>query len=79
MASQQYKFVKDYSSGFGAWTKGQTVELEEDQAAWMNRDVPDCLVPVKEEKKKDEVVEERTVDEPPATRQVTKPEQKRGA
>lgn len=76
MAIQRYRFVLDYRSGAGVWTKGQVVELEPGMAAWFNRDIPGCLVaadapPVE--------TAERAVDAPPADRQVKRPAQKRGA
>lgn len=47
MAEQRhYRFAKDYRSGRGVWAPGQEIDVTPEEAAWFNRDVPDCLVEV---------------------------------
>lgn len=47
MAEQKhYRFAKDYRSGRGVWAPGQEIDVTPEEAAWFNRDVPDCLVEV---------------------------------
>ena len=80
---KRYRFAKDYSSGRGVWTAGQEVDVTPSEAAWFNRDVPDCLEAVEEKKAtKAEAEPEpdaRAADKPPVDRQVKAPESKRGA
>lgn len=44
--NKRYRFVKDYRSGDLIWAPGQEIDVTEDYAAWLNRDVPGCLVEV---------------------------------
>lgn len=51
----RYKVLKDYEAGdtVERITKGQEVILDEDLAAWIERDSPDTLKEIKEPKPKD--------------------------
>ena len=65
-----YRFTCDYASNIGAWSKGDTVDLDDQTAAWLLRDVPDCIEPV---------APSRIVDRPPHDRQMKSAPKKRGA
>ncbi len=42
----QYRFTCDYTSGVGSWNEGDLAEFDDATAAWLQRDVPGCIVPV---------------------------------
>lgn len=75
----RYRFVTDYRSGAGQWAAGELVELTDDLAAWLGRDVPGCLEPVVDEPEPEPEPEPRAIEAPPADRMQRKPAQKRGA
>lgn len=41
-----YRFTCDYSSSVGTWAAGEVAEIDDDTAAWLLRDVADCIVVV---------------------------------
>lgn len=41
-----YRVTQNYSSGDQTYVEGQLLELDDDTAAWMLRDVPGSIVPV---------------------------------
>lgn len=45
----KYKFTRRYISGAGHFGAGQVVDMDEQLAAWFNRDDPGCLVPFVDE------------------------------
>lgn len=59
----KYTFTQTYRSSYGAGSKGESVELSEQQAADINRDAPGTLEPA-------DAPETRAVDTPPADRMV---------
>lgn len=67
-----YLVTQDYRSGLGAFGEGQTVELDDELAAHIERDSPGTLVRVSA------LPETRTLDAPPADRMI-KTARKRGA
>lgn len=42
----QYRFTCHYQSELGAWRAGDVAEFDDDTAAWLLRDVKDCIVAV---------------------------------
>lgn len=67
----EYIVQWNYGSSYGGpWTAGETVNLDEQRAADINRDSPGVLLPK---------VEMRAVDAPPQDRMVKAPGRKRGA
>jgi hypothetical protein len=59
----KYTVTRNYSSStLGTYAKGDVVELDEELAAWANRDSPGVLEPYKEKK--------RAAEKPPEDRQV---------
>jgi hypothetical protein len=40
-----YRVTQNYSSGDQTYVEGQLLELDDDTAAWMLRDVPGSIVP----------------------------------
>jgi hypothetical protein len=50
--ARDYRAV-DNGVVFGPWVEGDVVEVDDDRAAWMNRDSPGTLVPADEEAPED--------------------------
>lgn len=42
-----YRVTMTYSSAGKAYEAGDVLELDDDTAAWMQRDVPGCIEPMK--------------------------------
>lgn len=66
----RYRFTQTYRSSYGAGDRDQVIELDETQAANINRDAPGTLEPV---------AETRAPDAPPHDRQIARAPQKRTA
>lgn len=60
----RYRVAHSYRSSYYALEVGQVIDLDEETAAFLNRDSPGVLVPV---------AAVRDVEKPEATRQVTAP------
>lgn len=66
----KYRVNRAYASGrFGPWGKGQVVELNELDAAWVNRDSPGVLEAIE--------TETRALESPPHDRQIKRAREKR--
>lgn len=70
---QHRYFAVDNGRSVGPFEPGSTVELEEDRAAWVNRDSPGTLEPVVQPTDEQKPVTE-TVDEPDSGAAVEEPE-----
>lgn len=66
----RYRFTIDYASSQGMWAKGEEVELDDETAAWLLRDVAGCIEPVEEssERAKDAPQHDRQMKRAPRTR-----------
>lgn len=60
-----YRYAWDYRSSYGGGREGDTVEIDEELAAAINRDSPGALVPVTAEPEPESA---RAVDKPPSDR-----------
>ena len=80
----KYNVTKHYHSAWGSLTRGDVVELDDDIAAWLNRDAPGVValyvLPPVEPPPEPEPVKApaRAVDAPQAHRMVTHAPTKRG-
>lgn len=70
MAVKVYKAQRRYRSGLGAFSEGDELQLEPEEAEWFNRDSPGVLVPIPESSSSNppEQVEGRAMDGPPHDR-----------
>jgi hypothetical protein len=69
----QYKVTQTYCSDGTCYVDGQIIEIDEKQAAWMLRDVPGSIVPVK-----DDAPIRRVMESAPVDRMVSAVSKKRG-
>lgn len=85
--NRRYRFVAHYRAGDLIWEPGQEIDVSEDYAAWLNRDVPGCLVEVDvkaeakakaDAKAEAEAEADRAAEKPPHDRMQRQPESKRG-
>lgn len=57
-----YRVTQSYSSGDQIYVEGQLLELDEETAAWMLRDVPGSIVPAGATTPVQRIVESAPVD-----------------
>lgn len=67
----QYTVTRRFQTRDITWFEGDLVDLDDDTAAWVERDSPGCLRRVEPEP------EARAIDEAPANRMVAAPVKKR--
>jgi len=72
----RYRVMVQYRSAWGALSRGDEVDLDETTAAWLLRDSPGCIEPVKPPKPPEAAV--RAVEAPEAHRMVQAAPIKRG-
>lgn len=59
---KRYRVTQTYKSADTSYVEGQILELDDDTAAWMLRDVPGCIVP------EGSTASQRVVTEPQSNR-----------
>lgn len=64
----RYRFTCDYKSGAGAWAKGDVVDLDDETAAWLLRDVAGCIVPVTDARAVEAAPHDRQIKAAPKNR-----------
>lgn len=69
----QYKVTQTYKTADMSFVEGQVIDIDEATAAWMLRDVPGCIVAVK-----NDVASSRVVEAAPMDRMVSAVTKKRG-
>lgn len=58
----QYRVTQTYRSNDIGYVEGQILDIDENTAAWMLRDVPGCIVPVDKSSPVRRVMESAPVD-----------------